>query len=375
MNKVICHMTSVHTSRDVRIFYKQCTSLAAAGHSVYLVAPGESRNENNVNIIGIGEMPKSRLKRIFSFTRKVFKVALSLDCDIYHLHDPELIPYGLKLLKKGKRVIFDSHEDVFSYIEDKRWIPVLFRGLVSTFSENYFRKVLPLFSSLIAVTPHLYDQLFQINNKSYMITNYPILENENVNNCKDDLRDHTSFDLIYAGGVVPKWSHAEIIESIQDIEGVNYCVYGNARREYINSLNQLDKSNRFKYLGVAPFHEISYRMSEASVGMAVLKYENNTGWKRGTLGNTKLFEYFSACLPVICTDFDLWEEIILKYNCGVCVSPTNVDEITNAVIFLLENRDLAQQMGLNGRRAVEQEYNWKSQEKILFELYDNLIEK
>lgn len=370
MDKRICHMTSVHSSRDVRIFYKECTSLAVAGYSVYLVAPGESRTENNVQIIGIGEKPKARLKRMFGLSKKVFKIAVSLDCDVYHIHDPELIPYGVKLLKRGKRVIFDCHEDIFSYIKDKAWIPYIMRGFISAISKKYFERVLPLFSSLIAVTPHLYDQLLQLNDNSYMVTNYPIIEEEYA---RKDLEEYSSFKLIYAGGVVPNWGHAEIVEAIQSIDGVKYKVYGGAQVEYINDLKQLDGENRFEYLGVIPFQEVAGQLSKASVGMAVLKYSNNTAWKRGTLGNTKLFEYFSAGLPVICTNFDLWEEIISKYNCGICVNPDSIDEISCAIEYLKNNRIEARTLGLNARKAIEQEYNWKFQEKILLNLYERLF--
>ena len=54
------------------------------------------------------------------FTAKdIYKKALEIDADIYHFHDPELLPYGLKLKKKGKSVIFDSHENYSEQIKEK----------------------------------------------------------------------------------------------------------------------------------------------------------------------------------------------------------------------------------------------------------------
>ena len=60
-------MTSVHQSTDIRVFIKECCSLADAGYDVYLVAKGDSRNENNVEVIGVGNMPTGKLKRMFTF--------------------------------------------------------------------------------------------------------------------------------------------------------------------------------------------------------------------------------------------------------------------------------------------------------------------
>ena len=59
----VCHMTSAHRTTDGRIFRKECVSLATK-YDVYLVGQGESREEDNVKVVGVGEMPKNRIKRM-----------------------------------------------------------------------------------------------------------------------------------------------------------------------------------------------------------------------------------------------------------------------------------------------------------------------
>ena len=66
-----------------------------------------SYEKNGVHIVGVGTIPDSRLRRMTQGAKRVYETALALDCDIYHFHDPELLPYGLMLKKKGKKVIFD----------------------------------------------------------------------------------------------------------------------------------------------------------------------------------------------------------------------------------------------------------------------------
>ena len=108
----VCHFTSAHDWNDDRIYLKECYSLAQNGYEVYLVAEGTDKQVNGINVIACGNKPEGRKARFLDFTKKIYKKALELDCDIYHFHDPELLPYGIKLKNAGKKVIFDSHEDV-----------------------------------------------------------------------------------------------------------------------------------------------------------------------------------------------------------------------------------------------------------------------
>ena len=81
----------------------------------------------------------------------------------------------------------------------------------------------------------------------------------------------------------------------------------------------------------------------------------------------------AAEIPFICTDFVLWKEIVDKYDCGICVEPTNAEQIAKAIDFLISNPQKRDEMGRNGRKAVEEVYNWKNQEVTLFDFYNKLL--
>jgi 2-C-methyl-D-erythritol 4-phosphate cytidylyltransferase len=66
------------------------------------------------------------------------------------------------------------------------------------------------------------------------------------------------------------------------------------------------------------------------------------------------------------------KEIVEKYNCGICVDPHNSQQIKEAIQYLVENKEMAYQMGQNGRRAVLEEYNWESQAKLYIEVLTNI---
>ena len=87
---------------------------------------------------------------------------------------------------------------------------------------------------------------------------------------------------------------------------------------------------------------------------------------------TKMFEYMSAGIPVIASDFALWREIIDEYKCGLCVDPNDIEEIAGAIKWLLDNPQEAQSTGQNGQKAVKEKFNWAKQEQLLLNLYKSL---
>jgi glycosyltransferase involved in cell wall biosynthesis len=361
-------MTSAHDQDDLRVFYNECVSLAGNGVDTYLVAKGESVDRDGVHIIGVGMAPQSRVKRMTLFANRVYRTALSLDADIYHIHDPELLPYGKKLKKHGKKVIFDSHEDILNQMTDKTWIPSVIRPLVSKVFRSYATRSFKKCDALISVTPHITDELKKINPNTWLITNYPILLPVAAEKHSD------GFSICFTGGISEQWSHKEIIDSIACLDGVTYSLCGFAEEKYLNALQESKGWDKVRYLGRVSHEEALKIQTDSDAGMTVLKPSGNTGYMTGTLGNTKIFEYMMAGIPVVCTDFVLWKEIIDKWHCGICVPPNDTATITASVRYLRDNPEEARQMGKNGRKAVETEYNWKTQEEQLLRLYHTLSE-
>lgn len=87
----------------------------------------------------------------------------------------------------------------------------------------------------------------------------------------------------------------------------------------------------------------------------------------------KMFEYMSAGIPVVASNFPLWKEIIEKNRCGVCVDPLSPKDIAKAINFIVQNPQIAQKMGENGKRAILEKYNWQIEEQKLFNIYEGLL--
>ena len=369
----ICHVTSVHKSTDIRIFEKECTSLAKIdNYKVYLVAKGDTFEKNNVSVVGVGNPPKGRINRMLFFSKRIIDKALELDADIYHLHDPELLQYVPLLKRKNKVVVFDSHENVADSILDKDYIPQFGRKFIALLYSFFSSKKMRKCDALISVTPHIVKKLRCFNNDVSMITNFPLMDSSEFKLIHQDKKNNNEKHIIFAGGISPQWSHHLIISALEHIEGVKYELYGPSSEEYLSSLKAMPGWSKTHYYGTVPFYEVQEALRKADITIALLQPSHNTAGMYGTIGNTKLFESMNAELPIICTNFTLWKDIVESNQCGICIPPDSEEELIRAISFLLDNKEKSEEMGRNGRMQILHNYNWNSQEIELYSLYKRL---
>jgi len=368
MNCKVCHLTTVHNIDDVRIFVKECTSLAANGFDVTLIACGDTAFEdikNGVKRISLFVPVKNRLHRMIKRTKTIYRRALQVHADIYHLHDPELLPVGRKLKKMGKKVVYDSHEDTAVLIKSRQWIPIIIRYFLSPIYAYYETRIVRELDAIISVTPSIVEKFKKININTYQVTNFPMVEATTFNKQKIERKN-----ICFAGNITPGYMLENVIDALSKTVGIKFILAGEPMsNHYLNTLKSRDGWNRVEYLGRISHDAVNELYSQSLIGIACLGYLANVGYKEGTLGVLKLFEFMNAGMAVICTDSILWKKIVDKENCGLCVNPYEIDEIANAIQYLVDNPKIAIEMGVNGKKAIYREYNWESQEKILIELY------
>ena len=389
----ICHVAASHKRYDRRIFEKECQSLAKAGYDVtLLVADGkESEVINGVKIQSVdlstgarwlgpgewiieGKRKKSkdvsifnRISREFNTSKYMLKDAIEVDAEVYHIHEPVLLSLGVKLKALGKKVIFDSHEDTPMLLLDITWIPKIIKPFAYFLYRTYYYQVINKFDYIIGVTPHVTEKLKKINLNTELITNYPIVDYNQRNEVEK------SYNLFgFAGGITQQWNHEIILDVLEKLDA-KYELMGKASEDYLMNLKKHKAWDKVNYQGFLAHDEVEAKLLKCIAGIALASYSNNTNAKQGTLGNTKLFEYMMLGLPVICTDFVIWKQIVEAWDCGIYIPPDNVDALEEAMRYLLSNPDKAKEMGENGRQSVFKEFNWSIEEKKLIKLYKKIL--
>ncbi len=364
----VAHLTSAHQRNDTRIFLKMCSSLAILGYKVSLVVADEKSDEfkNGVSIFNVGPRSGGRLSRMTKTVAQVLKKAIELDCDIYHLHDPELIPAGLKLKKLGKKVIFDAHEDLPKQLLGKPYlIPPVKIALAKVF-ELFERWACSKFNMIIAATPSIHNKFLKINPNTVNINNFPLLDElANTSNWMDKENE-----VVYVGGISKVRGIEEIISAMNYTDKVRLNLVGQfnekALEEKVKNHKAWSKVNEFGFLNRDQVNDV---LAKSKAGLVTfLPLPNHIDSQPN-----KMFEYMSAGLPIIVSNFPLWREIVDDNQCGLCVDPISTIAIGDSIQYLIEHPKEAEQMGKNGRKAIEEKYNWSIEERKLFEAYRKLL--
>ena len=382
-----------HGLYDDRIYWKEAVSLSHAGYEVHFILAADN-DEDGITTEGIHYIKIKRKKylrnRYLNYLvkhvlpgglyKKMLDAAKSIKADAYHIHDLKVNRIGIKLkrLPWKPKVIYDVHEpypeNIIDYVKTngiftilKKWYASYIRSweekcaagydFIITTEENMkarFSKVLP-------------DEKVQI---IYNYTNLPI----NLNSATEQGK---TWDAIYTGGITRLRGAMKILGAIKlatkektDLKVLFIGSYfpPELKSEMLGFIRSNNLENNIELHDSVPYLEVDDYYSRSKIGLGIfLPIPTHR-----IILQIKIFEYFNYGLPIIGSNFGHISRYIQENKAGLTVNPESEAEIAQAIISLINNKDLYDELSSNALKASEK-YRWHLMEEKLLDIYYRLL--
>ncbi len=374
----VCHFTTVHRPFDVRVFHRQACGLARAGYRVVLVAHADfaQRLEQGVLLKGVPR-PGNRFQRLVH-TVTFVREAIAQRADLYHFHDPELLPGGV-LIKWlfARPVVYDCHENFPETAFERVWYPAFIRPWVARIIGVVEPLLARRLDAVVCVVP---DQEVRFRGKrcrTVMVRNFPRLEPFEAAFRAGLPKENR---LIYLGGLTVAKGARMLVDIMRELRRLHPEVHlvalgsfnePRVKAEVLKYAQDQRLGPAISFIDQRPHQEVPRELVRSRV--ALVPWQRNEQTMRMSFPN-KVFEYMACGLPIVASDLPSLGELIGSAGCGLLVPPDDPRAHAQAIAYLLDHPGEARRMGLRGRTVVHTRYRWENEEERLLELYRQLLQ-
>jgi len=374
-NILMLLLTTGDFHNDSRVL-REMQALNKSGYHITLVtlATENGREKLNGNDVFKIALTTRKLPSIFFFwwikyfewIVRVLRFGWKGKYHVIHAHDLNtLFPGYLLAVKSNTSLLYDAHE---LFLEQPLKLPV---RIFWTFIESiYIKKANFVIAENRSRAEHLNHKykLKNISHVSNMQYYRPYVKSNILREILDIPLDKKI--ILYQGLIKKSRGLDTLFEVSCKLPQYMFVVMGSG--PYMGELKKLitnRQSNNFKVLDSVPWNQLPEYTSSADLGISILKNINLNHYY--ALSN-KIFEYLSAGLPIIFSDFPEMRKIVQKYHVGYVVNETNLNDIVEKISKILSDSNMWQTMHINALNAVKKNLNWEKESYKLIKIYDSI---
>jgi glycosyltransferase involved in cell wall biosynthesis len=213
-----------------------------------------------------------------------------------------------------------------------------------------------------------YPAVSLYNSKS--LDTIPIISDSQIESMKEQWSlKKNDFVIGFSGSVNLENGTQQVIDALKNLPEPFkfFIVGGSGRKEDLENVKKYVKEkgaqDRVILTGRVKSEDLLRFSAVFNVGTALFQPLNPNQIARVP---NKLFDYMAMSVPMIVSDFPNMRKVVVKdTQCGVAVSPMDINAITKAILHFSKNPDEAKKMGENGRKKFEKLYSWDVQKKKL----------
>ncbi len=339
----ILHLTSVHRPRDVRIFHKEASAAAAAGARTWVGAPRE---------------PISRARRPAAGWR-LAREARRREADLYHVHDPELLPAAIWLARRtGRPVVYDAHEYLGETVRTKRWLPRPLRVPVALVAERAERAAARRLAGVVTANEDLAARFAAAGARAVSVANSPWSRA-----FPEPAPVPDAPVALYVGGLGPLRG-LDLMRAAFPLVNVP-----GARLVLAGPGDPGELPAGAESVGPVDHSRVPALLAAARVAWVPLQPHGN--YDRAV--PTKLVEAMAAGRPVVASDLGRMGALVRDAGCGLVVPPTDAEAHAAALARLLSDGDAAARMGGAGREAFVAGLGFEAEARALTSFYAEVL--
>jgi glycosyltransferase involved in cell wall biosynthesis len=364
--KIVCHLTTAHQSADVRIFERECKSLATQSNfKILLASHGEMPKCESILHIDLGSMPTRRLARFIKSQYVAARILCQYKVDIWHLHDPELLLFACFLIMMRKNLVWDSHEDYFLQFsnssEYRTYLPKFFRKSVSRFMLVLLRFVDKNASLVISATKSINDKY--VNEKKVIVGNEARLDNFVL--CEPTFNSNK---ILFTGATDDSQCFREVVEALSSWDNLILMIAGKepAKDEWNYAKKILGP--QLLFLGWLDREELAKAMSASFAGLITYNDQETNS----TNSPNKRFEFAAAGLPCIVTPTRSNINWAQESSGAIVASGFGPSDLQNAIAEMLSDEGVWRDKSNALRKWSHSFGDWAISEKLLFQAYEDL---
>jgi len=352
---------------DTRIFWRECRSLSRAGFEVCIVAhdiPGECFD--GVRFV---ELPE-QFTRISVLTQpyRIAAFLANLEGDIYHFHDPDLLPVAGLMSRRDKVTIYDCHEWYHEVFPHKGYPPMATKAIQFTY-DVVEKHVVPSLSAVVTPTKELAAIYRGKARMTVPIVNFAPLDLDQGDSLENIRQEH---DLIHVGTLskprlsfmldIARQLHSRGREATLLLLGIS-----DELQTWVESQN--DVHDFVMGMSRIPGDQVPRVLRTAKIGLNYHPYQP----RFMVAIPMKVFEYMRYGLPFVSSALPPLRRILDGTDTGILVESNDVSAFADAISTLLDDEQALASMGRHGQECVRRVYNWETESVKLTELYNILV--
>jgi glycosyltransferase involved in cell wall biosynthesis len=365
-------------------------NLVKIGHDVYVIAYNNIEFKGvHTNLLQTKKCAFNKWLSRFRYVGLLFKLAMEHHFDILYTRNglTGVLGYIIKVMT-GSKFVYELNgiaSDEYEMMK-KQNKGNIFEKIVMALSIQAEVFALKKADAIIAVTLGIKNYLV---NRGINESKIAVIENGvNIDMFKpmDDptilqrLRKQYSTDggvIIFVGNLAPWQGVESLIKAahriLEKVPKTRFLIVGDGvmRNELEDAVKDFKLENKFIFTGSILYEDVPkyINISDVCVAPFMLKRNEKIG-----LSPLKIYEYLACAKPIVVSNIKGVGNLLEDSNSGISVPPDSPNELAKAIIKLLNDKHLREQMGKNGREIVVNNYSWENTAKKTIEVFESILD-